>query len=99
MRRLITAAAIAISATTAAAQNQNCAPHEMVVERLAEKYGEVLHSIGIGANNSVVSTWANPESGSWTITVTMPNGMACLVASGQSFERVMIESAPQGTAL
>ena len=26
------------------------------------------------------------ESGSWTITVTMPTGMTCLMASGQSYE-------------
>ena len=37
-------------------------------------------------NNAVVEVFASDETGTWTITVTTPNGMTCLVASGQSFE-------------
>jgi phosphosulfolactate phosphohydrolase-like enzyme len=98
MRSLITAAVLAITATTAAAQS-NCAERVMVVERLAERYGEMRQAIGLGANNSVIEVFANLESGSWTITVTMPNGTTCLVASGQSFELIEGELTPQGTAL
>ncbi|WP_121065825.1 hypothetical protein [Chachezhania antarctica] len=77
-----------VTATMAYAQSRNCGPRESVVDRLAEGYGETRQSIGLGANNQVVEQFANPETGSWTITVTMPNGMTCLVASGQSFERL-----------
>jgi hypothetical protein len=42
--------------------------------------------MGLGANNAVVEVFASDASGSWTITVTMPNGLTCLVASGQAFE-------------
>jgi len=90
---LMTAAAgaLALTAFTSSAsaqQARNCAPRDLVVERLAEKYGESRQSIGMGANNSVVETYANNKTGSWTITVTMPNGMTCLVASGQAFENL-----------
>lgn len=85
---LTTAAALyVISVTDAAAQNsRNCGPREAVVDRLAEGYGETRQSMGLGANNSVVEVFASDETGSWTITVTTPNGLTCLVASGQSFE-------------
>ncbi|MEB8388649.1 hypothetical protein OO012_15585 [Rhodobacteraceae bacterium KMM 6894] len=63
-----------------------CAPRAIVVERLATKYGETRHSIGLGDNNAVVEVFASPSSGSWTITVTSATGMTCLVASGQAFE-------------
>jgi len=76
----------AIPALPAQAQSNNCAPHAMVVERLASGYGESRQSIGIGANNTVVELFASPLSGSWTITVTMPGGPTCLVASGQGYE-------------
>ncbi len=71
------------------AQGRNCAPRDVVVERLAEKYGETRQYIGIGQQGMVMETFASAESGSWTITVTMPTGMTCLMASGQSFEATM----------
>lgn len=88
-----------VTAGSALAQPRNCADRESVVERLAEGYGESRQSIGIGANNSVVEVFASTETGTWTITVTMPNGMTCLVASGQSFERLDEELTPAGIKL
>lgn len=73
-------------AAPVAAQTRNCAPRKVVIERLAEKYGESRQAIGIGQQGMVMETFASAESGSWTITVTMPTGMTCLMASGQSFE-------------
>ena len=85
---LTAAAALYIGSTTdAAAQNaRNCAPRDAVVERLAEGYGETRQSMGLGANNAIIEVFASTETGTWTITVTTPNGLTCLVASGQSFE-------------
>ncbi len=82
-----------VSAPMAAAQSQNCAPRDLVVKRLAEKYGESRQSIGMGQQGMVMETFASAETGSWTITVTTPNGMTCLVASGQSYE-VLAEALP-----
>ena len=85
---LTAAAALWISATSdaAALNSRNCGPREAVVDRLADGYGETRQSMGLGANNAVVEVFASDETGTWTITVTTPNGMTCLVASGQSFE-------------
>ena len=87
---LTAAAAIVLATTTdVAAQNpQNCGARESVVAQLAEGYGEVRQSMGIGASNTVVEVFASAETGSWTITVTRPGGMTCLVASGQAFEEL-----------
>lgn len=87
----LTAAAVVYLATTtdlAAQSGRNCGPRGVVVERLAEGYGETRQSIGLGANNAMIEVFASDETGSWTITVTMPGGMTCLVASGQAFETV-----------
>ncbi len=70
----------------AAAQAMNCAPHVVVLERLADGFGESRQTIAIGSDNTVVETWANPDSGTWTITVTQAGGPTCLVASGHSFQ-------------
>lgn len=82
-------AILALAAQSVSAQTaRNCAPREVVVDRLAEKYGESRQSVGLGANNSMVEVFAANDTGTWTITVTSANGLTCLVASGQSFETV-----------
>lgn len=80
---LLAACAAALGHPAAA---RNCAPREVVVERLAERYRETRQSMGLGPNNAVVEVFASQETGTWTITVTTPQGMTCLVASGQAFE-------------
>ena len=69
-----------------AAQSTNCGPHDTVVEGLAKGYGEARVSIALGNHNTVVETFASAETGTWTITVTTPDGPTCLVASGQSYQ-------------
>ena len=88
---------LALAAGQVQAQgNPNCAPREMVLERLADKYGETRQSVGLGANNAVIEVFASTETGSWTITVTSPNGITCLVASGQSYEELAEALPPRG---
>lgn len=90
--------AVTIQAAPAFAQNaRNCAARELIVNRLAEGYGETRQSIGLGENNAVIEVFASDETGTWTITATSPSGQTCLVASGEAFE-TMSEALPaQGT--
>jgi hypothetical protein len=90
MKALIAAAAAACFAVPAAASAANCAPRDKVVERLKDKYGEIQQSIGLGQRGAIVETFASEASGSWTITVTTPNGVTCMIASGQSFQVVRV---------
>lgn len=83
----LTAVALGL-ATQSMAQSGACAPRDQVIERLAARYGETRQSMGLGHNNAVMEVYANTEAGSWTITVTMTNGVTCLVASGQAFEEL-----------
>ncbi|WP_108484976.1 hypothetical protein [Oceaniglobus ichthyenteri] len=71
-----------------AQQNRNCAPRDVVVERLGTTFGETRQSIGLAANNQVVEVFASAESGSWTIVVSTPAGVSCVVAAGQAFENL-----------
>ncbi|WP_050929165.1 hypothetical protein [Aestuariivita boseongensis] len=77
---------LALAATEVSAQSANCAPRAMVIERLADTYGESRQSIGLGGEGQIVETFASAETGTWTITVTLPSGITCLVASGQAYE-------------
>ena len=79
---------LAVLASPLAAQGRNCAPRDVVVERLATGYGETRQSVGIGLNHAMVEVFASEDTGSWTILVTQGSGITCIVASGQSYENV-----------
>lgn len=88
-------AALMVASSVSAQGAQNCATREKVIARLAEKYGETRQSMGLGSNNAVMEVFANDASGSWTITVTMANGVMCMMASGQAFEEISEALPPQ----
>ena len=93
---VLIAAAALLAPSLSQAQGQNCGNRDLVVERLTTKYGESRQSIGMAPKGRVVEVFASQETGTWTITVTMPNGITCLVASGQSFENLDEPVAPAG---
>lgn len=70
------------------AHARNCAPRDEVIKRLTETYCETRQGIGIARQGAVMELYASDQSGSWTITVTLPDGMTCLVASGQAYEMI-----------
>ncbi len=68
---------------------QLCGARDAVLNRLSTQYGETRRSMGLGANNGVVEIFASEETGTWTITITLPDGRMCLVAAGDSYEDTM----------
>lgn len=95
---LTTVLALGLTAS-AAAQGQNCGQRQAVIQRLADGYGESRQSIGMAPQGRVVEVFASLETGTWTITVTTPNGLTCLVASGQSYENLDEALQPTGTRM
>ena len=81
------ALALAMIATPALAERQ-CAGHTMIADALAKNFSEVRRSIGLAQDNTVMELYASDKTGTWTLTVTMPSGMTCLVAAGSNFETV-----------
>lgn len=75
---------------TAAAQAQSpagppCADRSMATTQLHELYGERRIGYGLAANGSVIELFAAPN-GSFTLFATLPHGVSCLIATGQSWE-------------
>ncbi len=77
---------LAVQAAHAAPQ---CGLRADVVAALSDQYGETRRGVGLAANGMMVEVFASAVSGTWTITATAPDGQACLVASGQSYESVV----------
>lgn len=86
---------VLIAQQATAQAGRKCAPREAVIERLSTTYGESRKSIGLG-EQGMIETFASADTGTWTITVTSPNGQTCLVASGQSWEQLAEALPPKG---
>lgn len=80
--------AMLLTAQMAPAQRSNCAPRDAVVERLATGYSESRQMMALNAQNAVLEIFASPDSGTWTITLTQPGGLTCIVAAGEHYQYV-----------
>ena len=87
---------LALAAQPAAAQDRNCAARDTVVARLGAIYGETRRGLGLVSQGQVMELFASAETGSWTIAVTLPSGITCLIAAGEAFESVA-EAPPVGS--
>ena len=74
-----------------------CDTRDRVVTFLAERYGETRRSIGIAGEGAVMELFAAADTGTWTITVTLPDGQMCLVVSGSDYESVTEDLPAKGT--
>ncbi|HEY9549770.1 MAG TPA: hypothetical protein VIR45_09745 [Kiloniellaceae bacterium] len=94
----MSAAGLTISMLTlnfpAAAQSQQCAAREAVLERLSDHYHEEPVSIGVTATGSLLEVLASPE-GSWTIIISVPGGPTCLVSSGEGWRGAPVQIAEE----
>lgn len=60
-----------------------CLPREQALELLMVRHGEERQSMGL-ARGGVMEMFAS-EGGSWSVVITTPQGLTCLIAAGQSF--------------
>jgi hypothetical protein len=104
LRVVVTVAVIAIAialmimaATAGNAQGAQCWPREALLGHLADTYGETLRGMGLTAADQVLEVYAAEVTGTWTIVVTRPDGLACMVASGEAYEAVDGVLPPAGT--
>ncbi|MEX0281588.1 MAG: hypothetical protein AB3N13_10435 [Arenibacterium sp.] len=89
-------ASLAYTPAASAEPNRNCGPRDSVLTHLSNGYGETRRSIGLDARGGLLEIFASDESGSWTVTLTSPAGVTCLIASGQSFETLGAALAAKG---
>jgi len=74
------------AAGAAAARPGACAARGEVVAKLAKRFGETLRSVGLQRAEGLVEVYASEKTGTWTILVTRPDGMSCLLAAGELWE-------------
>ena len=92
MRRYLTATSTAlilgsILTAPAALAQPVCGSHQSISENLKKSYTEAPISMGITSGGGIIEVFSSPK-GTWTLVITQPNGMSCLIAAGQDWEEL-----------
>ena len=82
---LIAATALAFVASAALAQNIPCGERDTVLEWHAKQYQETPIGAGVTSAGGLIEVLTDTKGGTWTIIVTTPEGMSCLVAAGEGW--------------
>jgi hypothetical protein len=88
-------ATLASPAPAQTPQQNPCAPSASIAAMLLEKYGERPAYAGIADNNTPTLIFTNPKTGSFTITIRRPGGLACLMTAGDSW--TVVDQPKEGT--
>jgi len=73
-----------------------CTDREDAGKQLARRHSEASIAIGLASNGSVIEVFAKQDGSSWTILLTNPKGISCMVAAGESWEDIPFDLG-QGT--
>ena len=65
-----------------------CGKRTDIVRVLREAFGETALAQGLAHTGAVAEVFTSPK-GTWTIVATSPNGMACMVGAGDSWQPVV----------
>ena len=62
----------------------SCRARDGLLTQLEQKYGEVPVAIGV-AGGALVELLSTQDGMTWTIIMTSPQGVSCLIASGEGW--------------
>jgi hypothetical protein len=81
----LTALAVTAFAPRSVAALGPCETRDTMVAALADRYREVPVALGITKAGSLVEVLQNTRDETWTLIVTSPQGISCLVFSGEGW--------------
>ncbi|NQU60576.1 MAG: hypothetical protein HQ512_05560 [Rhodospirillales bacterium] len=103
MKRYTTAILIAfVFALTlfapAASAQPVCGSHNSITASLEKSYSEAPVAIGLTLDGGVVEVYSSSE-GTWTMVITQPTGLTCLIAAGKDWENLPKSELISGTEI
>ena len=90
------AAALTLLPTAVTAQmqspaQQQCDQRKTVIGHLAKKYREAPVAVGVTSTGGLVEVLTTGDGNTWTIIVSKPDGMSCLVAAGEGWRSIKFD--------
>lgn len=86
---------LAASRGEAQAGNAPCSTYERIAEQMRETHGEEPRFRGLmSGGQEMIELWLSSETGTWTVIVARPNGIACVPATGGA--GLILDATPAG---
>ena len=82
------ASCVATASLSANAQQQRCTKRPDIIRHLAMKFSETPVAIGVSGDGGVMEVLSSDTGGSWTIIITKRDGISCVIAAGENWERI-----------
>lgn len=91
MNRLLGMLAIALaflaSTSTTTVAQMLCVDRVDMLDRLASDYGEQLIEVKMMEGRGLLEVLASPRKGTWTLLLTKPDGISCVLATGRGLSK------------
>lgn len=64
----------------------SCADRAQVLRHLAGTYSESPVAMGLANNGGLIEVLNSPDRRTFTIIITMPDGVSCMIAAGEAWQ-------------
>jgi hypothetical protein len=78
--------ALLLGAKAAGAQEASCSSHGEITKQLEQRYAEAPVSLGLSSSGRLVQVFSTEDGATWTMVLTRPDGLSCVVASGKYWQ-------------
>ncbi len=83
MKKLVLAFLLFAGSPSIAAAQTVCVDRSAMLDVLATEYGEQLTEVKMVENYGLVEVLRSPSKGTWTIILSKPSGISCMLAAGE----------------
>ncbi len=83
MKKLLLAILLFAGSPSIAAAQTVCVDRAAMLDGRAAEYGEQLTEVKMIENVGLVEVLKSPSKGTWTIILTTPSGIRCMLAAGE----------------
>lgn len=80
-----------LAISTPALAAPQCGPTANVLNVLGKKYKERPRAMGLVKDDAMMQIFV-AESGTWSVVMTVPSGLSCIIAAGDHYDTVPIDS-------
>ena len=81
---VVASTALPLSNAAGADGRAMCAQRKELLASFSESFAEQPTAIGLASTGGVLELLTS-ETGSWTVFITLPTGVSCLIATGESW--------------
>lgn len=79
-------ALVAVLAASPAVAQTECILTPDAYASLTDTYGEERRQVLVLPDGRIIETWANEDTGTWSLFITDPRGISCPLGSGVEFQ-------------